>query len=252
MSLQLPALNTHGNGSTTPLSSLPPSPGPSTLLPAAHIHTGVPDTGRTILMPSVRPPRLSSTHLHTTSPRPIQMRGRYHGSPKMSRSKHTSVSSVTVVADSGSAESSPVIPPLNPHDASHWFPSPCNFQVAKDQIELSGFQLYAVEKWYAPHCIMVCNTLILIRVTERKRPVITLAVYTGDPAHKVGRVPVIRMTSDKPITDYSDCFTSDISLPRGRRARVGEGFEISTPGQGTTARGGLQILLTRSTWLINN
>jgi hypothetical protein len=186
MSLQLPALNTHGNGSTTPLSSLPPSPGLSTLLPAAHIQTGVPDARRTILMPSVRSPRLSSTHLHTTSPRPLPVRGRYHGSPKMSRSKHTSVSSVTVVADSVSAENSPVIPPLNPHDASHWFPSPCSFQVTKDQIELSGFQLYAVEKWYALHFSIVYIMLILIRVTERKRPVITLAVYTGDPAHKVG------------------------------------------------------------------
>jgi hypothetical protein len=38
----------------------------------------------------------------------------------------------------------------NPWDAAHWFHSGCRFEVVVEQLELSGFQLYAVEKWYVP------------------------------------------------------------------------------------------------------
>ncbi|KAI9512172.1 hypothetical protein F5148DRAFT_1008388 [Russula earlei] len=44
-----------------------------------------------------------------------------------------------------------------------------NFEIVHDQLELDGFQLFAVEKW----------------VTERTRPIVSLIVYTGDPLHKI-------------------------------------------------------------------
>ncbi|THH06359.1 hypothetical protein EW146_g9636, partial [Bondarzewia mesenterica] len=50
-----------------------------------------------------------------------------------------------------------------------WFGLSCRFEIAQEQIEIEGYQIYAVEKW----------------VTERSRPVITLTVYTGDPKHRI-------------------------------------------------------------------
>ncbi|KAJ3527194.1 hypothetical protein NM688_g8160 [Phlebia brevispora] len=52
---------------------------------------------------------------------------------------------------------------------SDWIGSGCRFEVVEEQIELEGYQIYAVEKW----------------VVERKRPVIVLTVFTGDPCHKI-------------------------------------------------------------------
>ncbi|KAF7790804.1 hypothetical protein EIP86_001761 [Pleurotus ostreatoroseus] len=50
-----------------------------------------------------------------------------------------------------------------------WIGGNCRFEVAEEQIELEGYQIYAVEKW----------------VVERKRPVTVLTVFTGDPNHKI-------------------------------------------------------------------
>ncbi|KZV71378.1 hypothetical protein PENSPDRAFT_684615 [Peniophora sp. CONT] len=44
-----------------------------------------------------------------------------------------------------------------------WFGRPARFEITKDELQLQGFTLHAVEKW----------------ITERSRPVVTLAVYTG-------------------------------------------------------------------------
>ena len=50
-----------------------------------------------------------------------------------------------------------------------WFGLPAQFEIVALDIELEGYQMYAVEKW----------------IVERDRPVTVLVVYTGDPAHKV-------------------------------------------------------------------
>ncbi|PIL37169.1 hypothetical protein GSI_00861 [Ganoderma sinense ZZ0214-1] len=53
--------------------------------------------------------------------------------------------------------------------ASDWLPSGERFEVVEEQLELEGFQIYAVEKW----------------VVARKRCVLVLTVFTGDPKHKI-------------------------------------------------------------------
>jgi hypothetical protein len=66
-----------------------------------------------------------------------------------------------------------------------WLGKDANFQVVQEQLQLDGFQLFAVEKWYVLNLSFPCPRPIRARVTERTRPIITLAVYTGDPLHKV-------------------------------------------------------------------
>ncbi|KAI0750862.1 hypothetical protein C8Q80DRAFT_1217783 [Daedaleopsis nitida] len=53
--------------------------------------------------------------------------------------------------------------------ASDWLVGGEKFEVIEEQLELEGFQIYAVEKW----------------VVAQKRPVLVLTVYTGDPKHKI-------------------------------------------------------------------
>lgn len=36
-----------------------------------------------------------------------------------------------------------------PSGASDWLPGGDKFEVVEEQLELEGFQIYAVEKWYA-------------------------------------------------------------------------------------------------------
>jgi hypothetical protein len=66
-----------------------------------------------------------------------------------------------------------------------WLGMDANFQVVQEQLQLDGFQLFAVEKWYVLNLSFAYRSPIRARVTERTRPIITLAVYTGDPLHKV-------------------------------------------------------------------
>jgi hypothetical protein len=168
MSLQLPL-------PISPAPSLPPSPGPSVLLPAAsidsrpHAHTQPFSPRRLLLMPTVRRLRFASPVTPAAPPRP-----RHHGSPRI-RAKAASVPAIVLEPESSA------------WDAAQWFHSPRRFEIVREQASLSGFQLYAVEKW----CVLLAmhdhkdlryNTS---RVTERSRPVIVLVVYTGDPSHKV-------------------------------------------------------------------
>ncbi|KAI0320823.1 hypothetical protein OF83DRAFT_1102938 [Amylostereum chailletii] len=105
-----------------------------------------------ILMPTVRIPRpppggpSSPTKSPRLRPAP----------PKISRAR------------SGSIAGTPE-PPPTADVGIDWFGRPCKFEIVQDQLEIAGYQIYAVEKW----------------VTERTRPVVTLAVYTGDRRHKI-------------------------------------------------------------------
>lgn len=63
----------------------------------------------------------------------------------------------------------------------------CKLEIVEDPIEMEGYQIYAVEKWQVNRCLY-CQQLSysrVLRVVERTRPVTVLAVYTGDPTHKV-------------------------------------------------------------------
>ncbi|TFK91811.1 hypothetical protein K466DRAFT_582454 [Polyporus arcularius HHB13444] len=105
-----------------------------------------------LLMPTVRSPRPSGI-----SPR---LPPSTKSSPsKLGRSRAGSIS-VNVSLDGG--ERTAV-------GASDWLVGGERFEVVEEQLELEGFQIYAVEKW----------------VVARKRPVLVLTVYTGDPKHKI-------------------------------------------------------------------
>ena len=47
--------------------------------------------------------------------------------------------------------------------ASEWIPGGEKFEVAEEQFELAGFQIYAVEKWYAviTPCTVSCLVIYL-------------------------------------------------------------------------------------------
>ncbi|KAI9063225.1 hypothetical protein FKP32DRAFT_1592689 [Trametes sanguinea] len=102
-----------------------------------------------LLLPTVRPVRPQ-----TTSPR---FSAKNASKPARSR------------AGSVSANVSPDPPERIPSNAATWLPGGEKFEIVEEQLELEGFQIYAVEKW----------------VVARKRPILVLTVYTGDPTHKI-------------------------------------------------------------------
>ncbi|KAH9006999.1 hypothetical protein EDB86DRAFT_2869465 [Lactarius hatsudake] len=58
----------------------------------------------------------------------------------------------------------------DPHTLGHsWLGNNAAFEIVQEHLVLKGYQLFAVEKW----------------ITQRTRPIITLAVYTGDSRHKI-------------------------------------------------------------------
>ncbi|KAF5363541.1 hypothetical protein D9756_000366 [Leucocoprinus leucothites] len=75
----------------------------------------------------------------------------------------------TTRARSSSLSRSP-LPNLPSNDtALEWLGLPLAFDVVQEQLEIDGYQMYAVEKW----------------IVERNRPITVLTVYTGDPSHKI-------------------------------------------------------------------
>ncbi|KAL4241904.1 hypothetical protein ABKN59_000448 [Abortiporus biennis] len=110
--------------------------------------------GNRLLMPTIRAPRSPNV-----SPRiPPSTKS----SPsKLSRSR---ASSVSRISQTQSPELSHAV--SLPQD---WIGGGCKFEVVANELELEGFQIYAVEKW----------------IVERKRPVTVLTVYTGDPRHRI-------------------------------------------------------------------
>ncbi|KIK97154.1 hypothetical protein PAXRUDRAFT_136907 [Paxillus rubicundulus Ve08.2h10] len=54
-------------------------------------------------------------------------------------------------------------------DGERWIGRKYRFEIVTERMELTGYQVYAVEKW----------------IVERARPVTVLTVYTGDPLHKI-------------------------------------------------------------------
>ncbi|KAH8105824.1 hypothetical protein BXZ70DRAFT_966334, partial [Cristinia sonorae] len=113
---------------------------------------------RRLLMPTVRHPR--PTHTTALS----SPKGSSQKSPQSSRLSRSRASSV-----SPSVPTSPDPSSLPVND--DWIGGGCTFEVVQDNIELEGYQLYAVEKW----CVVV----------ERRRQVTVLAVFTGDRRHRI-------------------------------------------------------------------
>jgi hypothetical protein len=126
-----------------------------------------------LLLPTVRNPRLNPP----TSPPSV------HKSPKIksppSRSSRSRLASPQLT--------------LDPRDSlitigQLWLGKDADFEIVHDQLELDGFQLFAVEKWFVRSLVISQESnSTKPRVTERKRSIVTLTVYTGDPLDKVTR-----------------------------------------------------------------
>ncbi|KAI0036839.1 hypothetical protein K488DRAFT_67438 [Vararia minispora EC-137] len=151
-----------------------------------------------LLMPTVRVPRVPSQS-------PILR------SPKVVATKRSSRAGI------GAAGSI-----LAPHDSPHpatdigeqWIGKKLRFEIAQEHLELSGYQLYAVEKW----------------VTERTRPVLTLAVYTGEPNHKItvtALKPDSHLSRDDTQAEW-DAALRDLRQAGARPKQTGSGVLMVT------------------------
>ncbi|TBU49553.1 hypothetical protein BD309DRAFT_947112 [Dichomitus squalens] len=156
---------------TMPSSSTPPSP--TSRPPAPRAHTFASSANNSLSVPSTpyHTPHVSSVNVVSTSRRLLMptVRAVRPTSPRVPNSKPSPSK-----LGRGRAGSLPVSVVNEPQErtvvgASEWLPGGEKFEVVEEQLELEGFQIYAVEKW----------------VVARKRPVLVLTVFTGDPKHKI-------------------------------------------------------------------
>lgn len=115
----------------SPTPSQPSSPGISSLTAPVNQNIQHVYHRRVLLMPAVRPPRLSTAVSYPTR----TTRVKHHADSKLARSRHLSIPTMCIEA------------PANPLNASHWFASECKFEVVREHVEVAGYQMYAVEKW---------------------------------------------------------------------------------------------------------
>ena len=123
-----------------------------------------------LLLPTVRNTRstLSSPTLHSKSP----------------KYKQSALSRLS------SPQPPHILPDAHfPASVGHaWLGNNALFEIVQDHLVLKGYQLFAVEKW-SVYFLYPLRSPIFPRVTQRTRPIITLAVYTGDSRHKVSPCP---------------------------------------------------------------
>ncbi|KAI0081792.1 hypothetical protein K474DRAFT_1656176 [Panus rudis PR-1116 ss-1] len=144
-------------------------------------------------MPHATPPYLSpqGSSLSVQQPRRLLMptvrATRHHGvavSPKVSSSKSSPAKLGRSRASSiaHSVQSSPdICSGSSPY--YDWIGGGCKFEVVEDQLELEGFQIYAVEKW----------------IVERRRPVTVLTVYTGNTKDRITVTALAPLSSLTPV-----------------------------------------------------
>ncbi|EIW61941.1 uncharacterized protein TRAVEDRAFT_70176 [Trametes versicolor FP-101664 SS1] len=166
-----PTPNTRSKSPTVPTvlpSSSPPSPAPRPAVVRAQSAV----SGSSIAIPSTPfyTPQVSSVNVNNTkrlllpTVRAVRPSGASPRSPTKASAKPGRGR-----AGSLSVNVSPDPQERVPSGASDWLPGGEKFEVVEEQLELEGFQIYAVEKW----------------VVARKRPILVLTVYTGDPKHKI-------------------------------------------------------------------
>lgn len=89
-----------------------------------------------LLMPTVRPPRNYTAHIASLKT-PVSAKA----SPaRLGRSRAGSLAA--------SVQNTPDVCPSSPPTPVDWIGGGCRFEVVEDQLELEGYQIYAVEKWY--------------------------------------------------------------------------------------------------------
>ncbi|KAL6309539.1 hypothetical protein BKA93DRAFT_722828 [Sparassis latifolia] len=146
---------THAATSSLGASLAPSHPSTPFLTPqVSSSNVLLPPTSRRLLMPTVRSPKA----IPNGSPR-VPPPARFSPS-KPPRSRAGSTSNLVPV-DPNERSTSTV--------TSDWIGGGRKFEVVEEQIELEGFQIFAVERW----------------VVERRRPVTALTVLTGEPSHKI-------------------------------------------------------------------
>ncbi|KDQ64523.1 hypothetical protein JAAARDRAFT_187846 [Jaapia argillacea MUCL 33604] len=149
--------------STTPqLSHYPSFSATSATMSAAVVDV----RAKRLLMPTVRVPRLGPAPSPSNTITPNIPVG---ASP---RSKHKHSGSRIIRSRSGSTSVLALpepVPQVPEFAGEEWLGPNHKFDVVQEQLEIEGYQLYAVEKW----------------IVERTRPVTVLTVYTGNPEHKI-------------------------------------------------------------------
>lgn len=79
------------------------------------------------------------------------------------------------------------------HPKRNWVSSLGKLQVVQERLELHGYQIYAVEKWYIYSSFALkTGSVFPFRVVVRSRLVNTVCVYTGSPHHKARSLRVVR------------------------------------------------------------
>ncbi|KAI6164879.1 hypothetical protein EDD17DRAFT_1473857 [Pisolithus thermaeus] len=115
-----------------------------------------------LLMPTVRIP--NSTNMHSVfPPSPVSV------PPRSPRTKQPSAKLIRSRSGSATATMERGVMAVDVEsDGERWIGLKCRFEIVVERMELTGYQVYAVEKW----------------IVERNRPMTLLTVYTGDPSHK--------------------------------------------------------------------
>ncbi|TFK55736.1 hypothetical protein OE88DRAFT_1652183 [Heliocybe sulcata] len=158
--LSSPIAPFRGYGSPRSL-SVPSSPQMTPLASSASM-TGILDQKpKRLLLPTVRTPK--------ALPTPASHSGDSHSSNASPRSRHRHSGSKLIRSRSGSTSLAPSEPSSVADSVGEiWLGSKSKFHILQEQLEIEGYQLYAVEKW----------------IVER-RPITVLTVFTGNPEHKI-------------------------------------------------------------------
>ncbi|KAI0375656.1 hypothetical protein BV20DRAFT_1117203 [Pilatotrama ljubarskyi] len=186
-------------------SSSPPSPRPRPA--ASRAQTSVSANSLTIPSTPFYTPQVSSVNVNTFKRLllPTVRAVRPSGSSPTFPAKAYSGKPGRTRAGSVSMNASPEPPERVPSGASDWLPGGEKFEVVEEQLELEGFQIYAVEKW----------------VVARKRPIFVLTVFTGDPKHKI-MVTAFSPQSSLPPSEAQEAWDNAIRALRRDGARPKE------------------------------
>lgn len=100
-------------------------------------------------------------------------------------------------------------------DGQRWIGHKLRFEIVVERMELTGYQVYAVEKW----------------IVERNRPMTLLTVYTGDPSHKM-IVTALSPMAELPYPEAVEEFTAAVQHLRkqvgGRPKEIPQGTLMVT------------------------
>ncbi|KAI0771647.1 hypothetical protein BD413DRAFT_625156 [Trametes elegans] len=190
------------------LSPSPSPPSPRARPAASRAQTSVSANSLTIPSTPFYTPQVSSVNVNVPKRLllpTVRPRSRSPGASPRFPSKAPSTKAGRSRAGSLSVNVSPELQERPSLGASDWLPGGDKFEIVEEQLELEGFQIYAVEKW----------------VVARKRPILVLTVYTGDPNHKI-TVTALSPQSSLPLSEAQAAWENAIRALRRDGARPKE------------------------------